>query len=407
MRRFSVAPRTRGVVAVIALALGLSLVPAGSAIADVRQFRYGVMEGQNLQPRSDIAGIARAEAEVLRVLFNWAAIEVQRGQRGHCNAVYDWSYTDDVVSEAGRNNVDLLPFIAGSPPYVGPSETSAPHTRSREIEDYKCFVRELANRYGRSGEYLAQDAAADPITQWQIWNEPNIRGWAPNRKVDPREYARLVKLSRGAIVSQDRRAEIVLAGMPEFYSPGMSAKKFLTGVYRVRGAERTFEAVALHPYARNSRGVQGAVMRMRDLLRDLGDRRRSLWVTEVGWATNGPNKKYFVVKSPKGQAAELTKTFKMLRKSHRRFKVGTVNWFRWRDAEAGSPRGKSHWDFAGLYDFDGTPKRSCHSFIRFTGGRCAPLDQGATTAARSSASSVLQVPGRERNARPSPPEPGS
>ena len=65
--------------------------------------------------------------------------------------------------------------------------------------------------------------------------------------------ARLLKLTQRIIVDVDPRAQIILAGMPEITGRGFYVHKYLR-LYRVRGIERKFDAVGLHPYARNWRG---------------------------------------------------------------------------------------------------------------------------------------------------------
>ena len=42
--------------------------------------------------------------------------------------------------------------------------------------------------------------------------------------------------------------------MPEITGRGFYVHKYLRKLYRVRGIERKFDAVGLHPYARNWRG---------------------------------------------------------------------------------------------------------------------------------------------------------
>jgi hypothetical protein len=159
--------------------------------------------------------------------------------------------------------------------------------------------------------------------------------------------------------------------MPEKSLRGVSSKRFLTSFYRVKGIERKFDVLALHPYAKNAQGLEGALIRLRDLLRRVGDGRRVIWLTEVGYATDGP-KDHFLVDSEKGQARKLISTLRFLKKNHKRFNVGTVHWFRWRD-QATYKQNTEVWpDYAGLYRKDGSPKPSCHKFrdLKGAGGKC-------------------------------------
>lgn len=358
----------------VLLALVAAALLAAPAGASHHAFRLGVTDLPDLSA-ADISGMGAANAKTFRVGFSWARIEDQPppdAGSSCAGAKYDWSYTNRLVSQAGRRGVEVLPYIAGSPRYVASKSAHAPLTSDRrEIEPYKCFVRALVARYGRGGAYPSTNAAAKPIKQWQVWNEPNLVKFATKeRGVNPREYARLVKITRRQILPIDRRATIALAGLP-VVGNGFDPSEYLRKFYRVRGIERKFDVIAVHPYARSYRGVKGAVLRLRSLLKDVRDRGRYIWITETGWATHGSEFR-FMVKGTRGQAQQLTRTFKMLRKNRGRWNIGTVVWFRWRD-QAVPSQNRGAFDYAGLYKKNGKPKPSCKRFVRFTNGRCRTL----------------------------------
>jgi hypothetical protein len=350
------------------LALGLALLLSAPADAGHKRFRPGVTELP--EPAvNDLAGMRASGVKVLRVNLSWLSVEKAAPTGGSCG-IYDWGEYDRIVLGASRHGVRLLPVIVGSPRYVASAGTHAPFTRDRgEIEAYKCFVRAAVDRYGRDGDFVS--SGIRPITEWQVWNEPNFPQFATEeRGIDAREYARLVEVTSNAIRSEDDRATIALAGMPETssrFDPGV----FLRGVYAKRGIERKFDVVALHPYSANHRGVEGAVLRLRSALRRLGDANRYVWITEVGWSTQGKSIP-FLIKDKQGQARQLGKTFKMLRENRRRWNVGTVFWFRWRDTAAPA-EDRETFDYAGLYAKGGAPKPSCHRFAHLSDGRCARI----------------------------------
>ena len=357
----------RRAVTLALLAVSLILVLAVPASAQHRQFRVGVTE---LPERSaqDMAAMASTGVGVLRVNFSWVRIEDAAPVNGACGtARYNWDAYDELVREATIHGVRLLPVIVGSPSYVSPRSTQAPYSQKvSEIVPYKCFLRASVARYGRGG-FLPRTQSARPITDWQVWNEPNFTQFGTNELgPDPREYAELVETSSNQIRRIDERATIALGGMPGDPRP------FLRGIYRSGGIERKFDVVALHPYAFDFRGVKGAVTRFRSTLADLGDRGRYLWITETGWATQGRSLK-FLVKSHAGQAEQLRKTYGMLRANRREWRVGTVAWFRWRDTAAPSEN-RGPFDYAGLYGKGGQPKGSCEAYARLTpGARCSAI----------------------------------
>lgn len=377
----------------LACLVGLSLallLAAPSSAAINKNFRIGVTD-QMIQPSTEVPRMGDLKVQSARLLFKWHQIETRRPPgRGCSGGRYDWDGEigtgrvnyDQLVRLAGANGVSLLPVLIGAPPYARqPSASNHPHTSTNAVHDWKCFVRAAVGRYGRGGTFIQPNPGVRPITEWQVWNEPNVRAFAARRKPNPREYGRFLKFTRPHILKVDPRATIVMAGMPEFLDKGMDLKPYLNGLYKVRRIKRQFDVLAIHPYARNARGVKGAMQRLRRQLRRNGDRRRWVWVTETGWATGGQPRNHFLRKTEQGQANQLTKTFRMLHNNRTRFKVGTVHWFRWQDVPPRSHR--PVFDFAGLYKRSGEPKPSCRAFARFRGGTCRPIPSGTATASSS------------------------
>lgn len=387
------------------LALLAALTLAAPAGAGVGKYRVGVVTGPPVES-GDLDRMASARVKTARIIFSWDAIETERRSGRSCgSAEYGGlEQYDRQVLDASKRGMKILPMIFDSPGYAGGRSHRMPSTKSRAIEDYKCFLRTLVHRYGPGGGLMRGNRAARPITEWQVWNEPNLPIYTPTGKPDPKEYARFVKITSSEIRRIDRGATIVLGGMPEKSLRGVSSKRFLTAFYRVPRIEKTFDVLALHPYAKNAQGVEGALIRLRDLLRRVGDANRVIWLTEVGYATDGP-KGHFLVDSEKGQARKLVATLRFLKKNHGRFNVGTVHWFRWRD-QATYKQNTGVWpDYAGLYRKNGSPKPSCEKFRDATGagGGCKPIkDPPESTGPVDEILDMLPVD--PRDLIPSPPE---
>jgi hypothetical protein len=191
--------------------------------------------------------------------------------------------------------------------------------------------------------------------------EPNLRYYWGG-KPRPRAYARQLELASRAIHAEDERARIVLAGL----APGRGALPwdYLRKLYRVRGIERQFDAVALHPYARTIWEVRYLLDRMRAKLRRARDARTPLEVTELGWGSGGP-RGYPLVRTPKGQARVLRKSFRALRTGRREWRISGVQWFSWDDGVSADPA--CLWcEHAGLFTLDGRPKPAWRAFKRVT-----------------------------------------
>lgn len=318
-----------------------------------------------------------AGVQTLRASFKWSDIETLRPQGAGCGtAVYDWADHDRLVSAAGEHGIRLMPLIVGSPAYAASKQSEPPRLwKPRVAHSYRCFVRALVGRYGTGGRYVdgaleGSDSDAAPIAEWQVWNEPNVPYYAV--KVRPRNYGRLLQVTHAQIASVDPRGRVITAGGPESPLEGMPWPRFVRAVFRrVPGVGRSVDALAVHPYGEDAAGVRKILARIDRVKRAVGEARTPLWITEVGWASEGPFWQ-FPVKSAKGQADELTKTFRMLAATRARFQLGTVHWYNWRDKLDSADGGRWH-DYAGLYTSAGSPKPACRRFASLAGGECPHL----------------------------------
>jgi len=389
------------------LALAAALALAAPADAGPRTFRPAVVQG-SVPTAGELTAMRDIRAKSVRTVFRWEVVEAAPRTGSSCStARYDFSRYDPLVRAAGERRVSILPVFGGSPEYVEPNASLRhdaaryPTPGTRAFGNFQCFVRAVVGRYGRGGTFGARD-----IVDWQLWNEPNLKLYSPNQDVSPAKYGKLVKATATTIRSLDGRATVVLAGLPETPAQGMNSNVFLRKMYRVKKIRSKFDAVALHPYARNARGTKGALIRLRETLRDLGDRRRPVWVTEIGWASDG-NQNYFAVTTEKGQADRLQSTFQMFRKNRDRFKIGTFYWYNFHD-EAGYAENTGNWtNYAGLYLENGTPKPACNRYKRFTGasGSCRNIQGPASDASLTSADGFLLGSDAAGGAlEPAPPE---
>ena len=149
----------------------------------------------------------------------------------------------------------------------------------------------MVDRYKPGGDFwLANPGLPQlPLTDWQIWNEPNLfKHWTG--KLDPRSYARFLERIRGVILDEDPDAGIVLAGMPQFHQE-YPCIEYLKDLYEVKGVRRLFDTVAVNAYMRRTKGLETAMRRLRALMDKNGDDDKDIWITEMGWASDGPEAK--------------------------------------------------------------------------------------------------------------------
>ena len=296
-----------------------------------------------------------AGAGIVRITFDWTQIEPEADS-------YDFTAYDEEVAAAAENGMRVLPVLA-NPPRFWERRPAGSHRRGTYPPDPGAMARfaaALVGRYGPDGTLFAErpELRRVPIRSWQIWNEPNLPVyWLP--RPNPRRYVGLLRTVGSAIHAADPRAEVVSAGLPESRS-GMSFARFVKGMYRA-GGRGAFDTFAVHPYARTERGVVGAVRLARKLARRHGDRRRRVWVTEIGWSSSGPRSPFKA--GPRGQAKRIRATLKALARRRKRLRVRGVVYYNWRDYPFNVARGRDFFGLhTGLLRADGSRKFAYYAF---------------------------------------------
>jgi hypothetical protein len=343
------------------LVAGIAVLAAPAPAHAVKRSFFGV-QGWSPPSADEFVKLGRDGVGTVRLELSWSQAEPEQGQR-------KWGYADDMVARATLGNVDILPVLVGSPAWAAPHHSWPPMTREGR-RGYVKFVREIVERFGRRGDFWRENPHLryDPIKSWQVWNEPNFPAWWDEDRPNAKEYVSLLRGAARAIRKADPKARVVLAGLAESRN-GIPTTKFLKQIYRIRGARRHFDVVALHPYAYGTRGVVGAIERARRTMRRNGDRRTRLMITETGWATGGgvhPETGSFKT-SLKGQARRLRTLYRILLKNRRRYRLDGVVWFSLQDRapREGEP---DWWGFhTGLHFVDGRPKPAWDVFTTFVG----------------------------------------
>ena len=355
--------------AAIAAATLLSALAAPPASAAVPRSFYGVAPQTTLTP-ADYERMGRGKVGTLRIPIFWSIIN-PAAPAGD----YDFSTIDPVVTQAASNGIEVLPFLYGTPSWVAEeienrrcNDCSPFAPTSREgLAAWEDFVSAVVARYGRDGSFWVENPTIPkrPIGAWQIWNEQNSRTFfAPRNK--PKLYAKLLDQASRAVKAEDRRAEIVLGGMPELAGSKKAtpASRYLASFYRIRGVERDFDGVAIHPYGASLRKVADQAELFRDVIRRARDRKAELWVTELGaGSAKGGNP---LNRGRSGQAKLLRQTFGYFKKQRNKLNIETVNWFSFMDSAV------SICDWcasSGLFEQGLKPKPSWRAFVKFTGGR--------------------------------------
>jgi hypothetical protein len=101
-------------------------------------------------------------------------------------------------------------------------------------------------------------------------------------------------------------------------------------------------------------------------MRKTGDRKKPMWITEVGWGSAKPKGHSSLNAGLEGQKRLLKKSFKLLLHKRHKWKIKRVLWFTWRDPL--NPGACSFCGSAGLLRYNRTKKPAYNAYVKFTGG---------------------------------------
>jgi hypothetical protein len=355
----------------VAAALLVGASPASAQSPPPGFFGIAPAGPENLSA-GDYARMGQAGVGTLRVPFYWPHIqpETQAGEPGG-EPSYKWGYTDHLVTQATLNGMKVLPFVYGTPSWAGNSVRLPPVRSERARRSWEALFRALVARYGPEGTFWTTPGLAPvghdpiPITDWQIWNEPNSPTFMKQGHDTAGAYARMLDIADRAIHETDPDAWVVTAGL--FASPkgGEEFENFLHRLFKNGGVEQDFDALGLHPYAPKINKLVERFDFARNVMANHGVA-KPIWVTELGWPTDGTKLGNFR-KSPRGQALILRRAFDLLIARRGEWGINGVIWYTWRDNRL---EPKCHiCSYSGLFKRKGGPKPAWFEFVTYTGGQ--------------------------------------
>jgi hypothetical protein len=321
---------------------------------------YGVVPNTPLT-KGDFKRMAKAGVGTIRLGINWSEIQSTEG------GPFDFGQVDNLVGLAFNNNIQVLATLTGTPAWESNGcgdQTCTRHIKlknGKEKAAWKAFVGAAVSRYAPGGTFWQTSGGTLPggIREWQLWNEQNN----PNQKNSAKTYVQLVKLSNRIIKSFDPTATIITGGM--FGEPPGGGKKatawgYLKQLYN-NGVGGKIDAVAIHPYAVKPGGMIPQIENLRKELKAAHHSKVQTWVTEIGWGSSkkkhpgtGGRGRAFQVGAKK-QAQNLKASFKLLASHRKKWNIGGVDWFSWKDPPKNAPDGLCAFCYSsGLYESNGT-----------------------------------------------------
>jgi hypothetical protein len=344
------------------LAIGLVLATAASASA----LTFGLnWDGNSTSREESLEEVQASGATVYHLPLEY------NGPGG------DWTNNDALVEEAWERGITILPTVQRARRFPLPL---APGWNA-----WGEWVRELVERYGLNGSLWDGKANPTPITAWEIWNEPNIavnnpqlseaqceeigQPWNPEGEncSQPQSYGAFLKYSaeqmQAASLAKTSHGTDVLFGSINT-QVGENYETFLAEAALAGGLGPDVTGVAIHPYSFDggAAGMAEDVGGVRAYLDALPEgAAKSLWITEMGWPTEGT--------VPDGETVDQEELATLLNESFEWVKLNApaddiqlAAWYNLRDF------GGETWDgWSGLQAEDGTPHPAWFAFQQQTG----------------------------------------
>jgi len=311
----------------------------------------GPLLGPGVNLSQQMSQMVASGVGTMRVVFNWSQAQpyatesqVPASQRSEFVDVggvpTDFQAIDQIVGLAAQLRLAILPVVIYAPSWDAghnPSGGAAPPARTGP---YASFLTALIDRYGPRGTFWQTDRPRVPVRMWQIWNEPNLSLYWPQPFAQ--SYVKLLRAAHRAIKRADPRATVVLGAIAN------AAWRWLDKIYRIHGARRLFDVVAVNAFTSTPSRVLEFLRLVRRAINRLGDRRKPLFYTEMSWPTAvGQSFETFDWDTTEaGQARDIAAVVPMLAKHRKALGLGAYYYYTWMDA--GTPGAFSDFDFAGL-----------------------------------------------------------
>jgi len=264
------------------------LAQSSSSISDAFGFSVGesLLGSSSSTLNAALSDMASFGIGRLRFDIEWS--HVQPNNSGQ----YYWGNIDALVAAATAHNIKLLAILDYTPTWAEDpacvSTVAADRCPPASSTQYAAFAQAAVNRYVPEG-----------VTDWEIWNEPNVSGsWQPG--ADAAAYTALLKSAYTAIKAAQPSAFVITGGLSPAATAGSSISPidFLTQLY-ADGAQGYFDAVGDHPYSYPAMPLYeqpwnawsqmaSTTPSLRSIMIANGDADKTIWLTEYGAPTDGP-----------------------------------------------------------------------------------------------------------------------
>jgi hypothetical protein len=321
---------------------------------DRGELRIGV--NANTQAWGDGIGleqdlVQQTGAKWLREEFAWNVIEPKPGE-------WDWRRYDQLMTEAARRGLHVLPLLMDTPDWAGAAWNSLPDDTAAYAE----YVWQVAARYGPNGRFWWENPDLDKSTApvyFELWNEPYLKNFS-TEGASPARYARLVRAAVTAGRDANAEAKFLLEADLSWTDDFNTYREWIDTMYdAVPDLGHYFDAIAVHPYGDrgpdyytpdgNVRWQVRRLERIRQKFADAGDGEKGIWITELGWTTCSANSDCV---SEADQARYYARIADLVRTRYRSY-VDALFYYGWHDLGTSPSDKEQHF---GIMRRDGTKK---------------------------------------------------
>ena len=275
----------------------------------------------------------------LRYDVSWSSVQPTSA------ASYNWAIYDRVTKAARAHGFDVLMIVDFTPPWAQSTAcNSSQMCPPADPAAFGVFAGSVANHYLSYG-----------VTEYEIWNEPNI-SYRFHSGANPVLYTQMLQSSYVHIKQVSVKTTVIAGSMaPTATDEGDYAPlDFATALYAA-GAHGYFDALSVHPYTypvtpsqSSTASAWGQLSSIHNLMAASGDGDKKIWLTEFGAPTNGPDPGDHVTEAT--QAQILSEAVSILRTESW---AGPLFWYEYGDTGTST---RTSENFYGLVRSDGTHK---------------------------------------------------
>jgi hypothetical protein len=269
--------------------LALLLAPGAARAADpVPMSEYHGVNAQGLfrlpawQWDTQLASIRALGLRVVRRDAFWSDAEA----RPPLDGVHRWWWVrhDAIAAALARNDLRWQPILDYGTPWatstIGARAWMAPPD---DPENFAAYAAAFAARYGPNGAFWAEHPELPylPVTDYEIWNEPNLEQFWPGQDTAAERYADLFVAAARAVHATDPAGRVLVGGLSSTDVGDFVARMLA----RQPDLLSLADAVGFHPYGGDPSVTYARIAALRSVLSAAGAPGMPIEVTETGWAS--------------------------------------------------------------------------------------------------------------------------